>query len=202
MMVQDSGLTLWNATITIPRDQFKGSRDLQQSLDGVLTFRPLPFVSRVVFVATPHRGSPIADSQFGEAIAAMVRRPAEVGARFAEIEAQNGPDVISPEIRGRALNAITNLRTDSPILAALDQMPIQPGVTYHSIIPLIDRIVENDGVVEYRSSHLEGAASEHIFAGTHFSQQDPAVTHELARILHEHLAAPHPESKPITTAKK
>jgi pimeloyl-ACP methyl ester carboxylesterase len=188
MMVQDSKRALWDATITVPRDQFKGSAKLQEALDNVLIFRPLPFVTRVVFIATPHRGSPIANSRFGQTIAALVRRPADVEAHIAEIEAMNGPDVISPEMRGRALNAITNLRTDSPILAALDQIPIQPGVTYHSIIPLIDGNTPIDGVVEYRSSHLEGAESERIFAGTHFSQQDPFVTRELDRILREHLA--------------
>ncbi len=77
-------------------------------------------------------------------------------ARIAQIEALNGPDVISPEMRGRALNAINNLRTDSPILAALDRIPIQPGVKYHSIIPLIGGTTDTDGVVEYRSSHLDG----------------------------------------------
>ncbi len=145
-------------------------------------------MSRVVFIATPHRGSPIADSRFGQTIASMVRRPARLDAHIAEIEALNGPDVISPEMRGRALNAITNLRTDSPILAALDRIPIQPGVRYHSIIPLIEGTTDTDGVVEYRSSHLEGALSERIFAGTHVSQQDPVVTRELDRILEEHLA--------------
>ena len=189
MMVQDSKLAVWNATITIPRDQFKASPQVRQSLESVLIFRPLPFVARVVFIATPHRGSPIADSRFGQTIAALVRRPANVAAHIAEIEAMNGPDVISPELRGRAINAIENLRTDSPILSALYEIPIQPGVTYHSIIPLIDGGLATDGVVEYRSSHLDGAASERIFAGTHLSQQDPIATSELARILREHLAA-------------
>jgi pimeloyl-ACP methyl ester carboxylesterase len=189
MAVQDSKLALWDAAITVPRDQFHGPPELQQALDNVFTFRPLPFVKRVVFVATPHRGSPIADSRFGQAIADRVRRPAKMDARIAEIEALNGPDVLSPEMRGRALNAISNLRTDSPILAALDRIPIQPGVRYHSIIPLIEGTTNTDGVVEYRSSHLEGALSEKIFAGTHISQQDPVVTRELDRILQEHLAA-------------
>jgi pimeloyl-ACP methyl ester carboxylesterase len=189
MMAQESRLTLWDAAITVPRDQFKAPPELQKTLDSVLTFRPLPMVSRLVFIATPHRGSPVADSRFGQAMAAMVRRPAELDAHIAEIEALNGPDVISPEIRGRALNAINNLRTDSPILAALDRIPIEPDVKYHSIIPLIGGTTDTDGVVEYRSSHLDGAASERIVAGTHVSQQDPGVIHELARILREHLAA-------------
>jgi pimeloyl-ACP methyl ester carboxylesterase len=199
MMAQDSKLAVWDATITVPRNEFKGSPELQQSLGNALTFHPLPFVSRVVFIATPHRGSPIANSRFGQAIAGMVRRPAKMDAHIAEIEALNGPDVISPEMRGRALNAITNLRTDSPMLAALNRLPIQPGVPYHSIIPLIDGTTNTDGVVEYHSSHVEGAASERIFAGTHISQQDPIATRELDRILREHLAA---TDTPFTASKR
>jgi hypothetical protein len=62
-------------------------------------------------------------------------------------------------------------------------------VRYHSIIPLIGGTADTDGVVEYRSSHLEGAASELVFAGTHISQQEPPVIRELDRVLRDHLAA-------------
>jgi pimeloyl-ACP methyl ester carboxylesterase len=189
MMVQDSNLTLWNAVITVPHDQFKAPPELQKTLDDVLIYRRRPSVSRVVFIATPHRGSPIADSRFGKVVSDLVRRPAQLDARIAEIEALNGPDVISPEMRGHALNAITNLRTDSPLLAALNRIPIDQRVPYHSIIPLIGGTMDTDGVVEYRSSHLEGAASEAIVPGTHLSQQDPDVIRELRRILHQHTDA-------------
>jgi triacylglycerol esterase/lipase EstA (alpha/beta hydrolase family) len=187
MMVQDTKLTLWNSAITVPHDQFKAPAEFQTTLDDLLIFGPLAFVRRVVFIATPHRGSPIADSGFGQAMADMVRRPAEQNERLALIEALNGPDVISPEMRGRALNAISNLRTDSPILAALNRIPIQPNVPYHTIIPLIGGNSDTDGVVEYKSSHLDGARSERIVVGTHLSQQDPDVIRELERILREHL---------------
>jgi hypothetical protein len=46
-----------------------------------------------------------------------------------------------------------------------------------------------DGVVPYRSSHLEKAESEKIVPGDHSSQHDPDVTAELRRILLLHLKA-------------
>ncbi len=189
MMAQDSELQLWNATITVARDQLKAPPEFKKTLDDAMIFRPVPFVSRLVFIATPHRGSPIADSGFGQAVSNLVRRNVEMDTRLAEVEALNGTDVISAEMRGHAINAISNLRTDSPILSALDRIPIQPRVPYHSIIPLIGGTADTDGVVEYRSSHLKGAVSELVFAGSHISQQDPPVIHELDRILREHLAA-------------
>ena len=134
MMAQDSELQLWNATITVAPEHLKAPPDFRKSLDEVLIFRPVPFVSRLVFIATPHRGSPIADSGFGQAVANLVRRNVEMDARIAEVEALNGPDVISPELRGHAINAISNLRTDSPILAALNRIPIERRVRYHSIM--------------------------------------------------------------------
>jgi hypothetical protein len=57
---------------------------------------------------------------------------------------------------------------------------------------LIGGVISTDGVVEHRSSHVAGAVSEHIVAGTHLSQQAPAVTRELNRILLEHLDAEAP----------
>ncbi|WP_435009895.1 esterase/lipase family protein [Tundrisphaera lichenicola] len=187
MMVQDSGLKLWEAAFRRPVAELKASPRTRKALDDALIFDPLPFVKRVIFIATPHRGSPIADQWFGRTIASMIRRTSEQAEIAKEIVELNGPDLIAPELRRMPLNAIGNLRTDSPILQTLDKIPIDPSVPYHSIIPQIGKLLPTDGVVEYRSSHLEGSESELVFPGTHFSQKDPVVTAELTRILREHI---------------
>src|SRR5262249_17927844 len=89
LMTQDSKRVLWDAAITVPRDEFKAPPDLQKTLDDVLIYRRRPSVSRVVFIATPHRGSPIADSRFGQVVSDLVRRPAQLDARIAELESLN-----------------------------------------------------------------------------------------------------------------
>ncbi len=188
MMVQETGLALWNAAITVPYDRFKAPPELRKKMTDALVFQPLPMVRRVVFVATPHRGSPLANDLLGRVVSGLVQGPESQIEGLAEIESLNGPNVISRELCGRRLNAVGNLRTDSPILTALDQIPVTPGVPCHSIIPLIGGFASTDGVVEYRSSHLDFVESEHILPGTHFSQEDPNVTRELRRILEEHLA--------------
>lgn len=187
MMTQDSRLVLWDSAINVAHDRFKSPPELATALDDALIFRPLPFVRRVVFIASPHRGSPLANDLLGRVVSGLVQSPDTLNQGIAEIEELNGPHVISRELKGRRLNAIGNLRTDSPILAALDRIPIDPAVPYHSIIPLIGGYTKSDGVVQYRSSHLEGALSERIVSGTHFSQSKPDVTGELRRILREHL---------------
>ena len=183
MMVQDSGLALWDAAFRRPVKDLKASPETRKILDESLIFDPLPFVKRVVFIATPHRGSPIADQWFGRTIASLIRRTSEQAEISRELVALNGPDLIAPELRKMPLNAIGNLRTDSPILKALDQIPIDPKVPYHSIIPQIGGVLTTDGFFEYLSTHLGGAWSpELIVPGTHFSQKDPDVTEELRRI--------------------
>jgi pimeloyl-ACP methyl ester carboxylesterase len=192
MMAQRTGTALWNAAITVPPDRFRAPPELRESLNELLVFEPVPFVSRLVFIATPHRGSPLANGPIGWAVSSLMRRPMEQAERIAEIEALNGPNVFTRELRSSALNAISSLRTDSPILAALDRIPIKASVPYHSIIPLLMRDADSDGVVDYVSSHLEGAESEKIVAGDHSSQETPEVTSEIRRILLEHLGAEAP----------
>ncbi len=187
MMAQKTGSALWDAAITVPRDRFRAPRELREPLEKTLVFEPVPFVSRVIFIATPHRGSPIANGPIGWAFSHLMRRPLEQAERITEIETLNGPRVLTAELRGSALNAINSLRTDSPILAALDQIPIEPSIPFHSIIPLLGPKVDSDGVVPYSSSHVNGAESEKIVAGDHSSQESPEVTREIRRILLEHL---------------
>jgi pimeloyl-ACP methyl ester carboxylesterase len=202
MMAQDSGLALWNSAILVPPAQFKAPADLRKIVDDSLVFRPLPFVRRVVFIATPHRGSPLANDVVGQVASSLVRRPDDVAQQFAEIEDLNGRDVISQDLMRRGRNAVGNLRTDSPILTALDKIPIDANIPYHSIIPLIGGFTGTDGIVEYRSSHLDHPVSEKIVSGTHFSQERPEVTEELRRILRAHLETVNGQSPRVERAER
>lgn len=189
MMAQSTGLTLWDAAFRRPPGELRASDETREILHRSLIFRPTPFVKRIVFIATPHRGSPIADQWFGRTIAAFIRRTDQQARISKEIVEMNGPDLIAPELRRMPLNAIGNLRSDSPILKALNEIPIDPTIPYHSIIPQLAGKLPSDGIVPYRSSHLDGARSELIVSGTHSAQQNPEVTAELRRILRLHLDA-------------
>ena len=65
------------------------------------------------------------------------------------------------------------------------------GVAAHSIIAVLGEgspLLLNDGVVTYRSVHLEGDESEKIVHSSHSMQSDPATIQEVRRILREHVA--------------
>ena len=187
MMIQNSGMALWNASFSRPVNELEASPKTRAMLVNSMIFRPLPFIRRVVFVATPHRGSPLADQFVGRTIASFVKRTSDMAELSKELVELNGPDLIAPEFRDIPFNAVSNLRTDSPILKALNQIPISPKVPYHSIIPQIGGALPTDGVVLYGSSHLDGAESEAIVSGSHFAMPNPSVTAEVKRILLLHL---------------
>jgi hypothetical protein len=65
-------------------------------------------------------------------------------------------------------------------------IPVAPGVAAHSIIAVQGKgPVEagNDGVVEYKSAHIDGVESELVVDSGHSSQGNPHTVEEVRRIL-------------------
>ncbi len=66
---------------------------------------------------------------------------------------------------------------ESPILKTLSELPIAPGVPYHSIVanlfPGGPPGLWTDGVVSYESAHLDGAESEVMIRHNHFANDTP-----------------------------
>ena len=70
MTAIDSGTRFWDSSFTVPLAQLDISPEAREVLQRSLFFEPLPFVSRVVFIATPHRGS----YRAGDYIANLLRK--------------------------------------------------------------------------------------------------------------------------------
>jgi hypothetical protein len=78
-------------------------------------------------------------------------------------------------------------------IRALQEIPVAPSVTVHSIIAVEgDGPVEqgNDGVVEYASAHIEPVQSELVVKSGHSVQGNPHAIEEVRRILLKHLEVP------------
>jgi hypothetical protein len=95
--------------------------------------------------------------------------------------------------RGPNFGSVYGMRPGSRFLEALAATPIAPGIAAHSIIPVTGSgASENasDGVVTYRSAHIDGVESELVipFSG-HSVQGHPLATAEVRRILLEHATA-------------
>ena len=151
-------------------------------------FEHQPYVTRVVFIATPHGGSFRVSSFLLGIVRKLVTLPLAIVSGLDEIATQN------PGIRREAVpTAMEGMRPGHRFVRTLSASPIAPGVTMHSIIPVENEGPpqgQDDGVVKYESAHLEAVASEKIVHSTHSTQSTPATILEVRRILYEHLGIP------------
>ena len=75
MAAIDTGSRLWDHISRKPLDELRLQPETRELLQQSLFLEPEPFVGRVVFVATPHRGSYLAEYSLGSFIAGFVRLP-------------------------------------------------------------------------------------------------------------------------------
>jgi hypothetical protein len=89
------------------------------------------------------------------------------------------------------ITSIDSMDPNNPALMALSKLPVSPEIRSHSIMGVQgdgDPYRGSDGVVDYRSAHLENVNSEYIIQpGGHSIQQHPLAIEEVRRILHLHL---------------
>jgi len=84
------------------------------------------------------------------------------------------------------------MQPGNPFVRTLSDSPLAPDVTAHSIVAVQgkgDLLGLNDGVVAYRSAHLQGVESEKIVQSSHSLQSNAATILEVRRILREHVEA-------------
>jgi hypothetical protein len=181
MQVTDSGRGIWNEAFG-PRAQalyFQVSNDSR--IKRALIFHANPTVKCVIFVATPHRGSGLATGGIGAIAIRLIRLPFDLLSEIPEVVA----DALKLGGRGSSIpTSIQGLSPNSPLLHALDHLPIQ--AVHYSIIG--DRGRGNtpdssDGVVPYWSSHLASARSEKIVPTGHEAMDNPQAVEEIRRIL-------------------
>jgi hypothetical protein len=164
--------------------------DTRKLARSIVAVRPLPFVRRVLFVATPHRGSYVAGNWLAHQIARFVRLPGQL-LRVTEDILLKDPE-LAVRFRGR-LSSVNAMTPGSPVITVLAPAPLAPGVTGHSIIAVKGEgrfQQDTDGVVAYSSAHLEGMASELVVNSGHSVQQTPEAIEEVRRILIEHITHP------------
>jgi pimeloyl-ACP methyl ester carboxylesterase len=190
-----SGDQIWNAVATKPIDELDLSDEARALLKRGLFVEPLPDVSRVVFISTPHRGSFIAGSAV---IANLVRRlttlPVRIGGMSSELNRN-----LAAARSSFVPTAVDNMSPGSPFIEGLQQIPVAPSIPAHSIISVdgTGPVEEgDDGVVEYSSAHIDEAVSEFIVRSPHSCQAKPDTMGEVRRILRLHVGLPTVGSNP------
>lgn len=186
--VIDPGDRLWRRFSDRPFDEVSFRPKTRRLLEAAFFPKPLPFVRRVVFIATPHHGSYVAALSVSRLLARFVRLPADVAEATTDFATGHSLR------RGRSgvvsgFGAITGMIPGSAGIEALAAEPIMPAVRAHSIIAVRgDGPPEDgaDGVVRYESAHLPGVDSEKVVRAGHSCQGERPVIAEVERILWLH----------------
>lgn len=187
----DPGTRLWDGVSDRPLDEMDVSEKTRDLLRRALYVEPVRAVKRVVFVSTPHRGSflnsvRLAGWQPSRWLSGLVKLPGNLLAAGADLVNAGGGLTFD-----RIPTSIDNMTPGNPFLETLAEIPVRPGVVSHSIIPVKgDGPYEegNDGVVEYRSAHVEDVESELVVRSGHSTQATWETIEEIRRILFEHAA--------------
>ena len=181
MQVTSSGRAIWDETFRRKAQEFYARVPNDSRLKQALIFQANPTIKRVIFIATPHRGSRLAVGKIGTIAIWLIRLPLDLWKEIPETIAHalnfNGQRAILP-------TSVQGLSPNSPLLHALDRLPIE--AVHHSIVGdrgRGDTPNSSDGVVPYSSSHLASAQSEKIVPTGHEPMADPQAIEEIRRIL-------------------
>jgi pimeloyl-ACP methyl ester carboxylesterase len=188
----DTDDKLLQAILKTNRLEDLGLTTKQQALIRRYTcFEALPFVKRVVFISTPHRGSYLAGSFARRLARKLVTLPSRLVTASTDFTGLTEKLDIPKDLQG-VPTSLDSMSPHNPIQLALAEIPLAPGVKGHSIIAVQgegDYHKGKDGLVAYDSAHVDYVESEFIVRGHHSCQGLPPTIEEVRRILHEHLAS-------------
>jgi pimeloyl-ACP methyl ester carboxylesterase len=187
LMVVNSGNEFWNNISGVPFTQVKLSNDTSTLLHRAVFFDALPFVTRVVFISTPHKGSYLAENWLGMLARRFVAMPAAF--TNAALELSQLREQVALRGSWKMPTAVDNMDWSNPGLRTLYSLPIAPWVHVNSIIPVLTEPIATaeDGVVRYSSAHIEPVESELVvYPSGHSTQATTQTIEEVRRILYEH----------------
>ena len=161
-------------------------------LKELFLFNPPNQTSRIVFMATPHRGSSFADTWIGRLGQRLISLPDFILTEVIKTGTFSGDMLLlNPEKLQQELTSIRQLSPTSPFIEGIQEIRPSPGIPIHTIIGSRSQIQEltdsSDGIVPYQSSHLDWATSEQIVPSGHSVQDNIATAIILRYILRKHL---------------
>lgn len=175
-----------------PIEQITENKDTREAIRQLTMYDAMEQPDRVVFLAAPHRGSPMADRFFSSLMTNLIRLPKKLTVDLVDLTLNDfGSLLTSGESSSKGwFTSVGSLSPSYPAYKALDRVPFREGLKIHSVIG--DRGKggtpdSSDGIVPYWSSHLAAVESEVIVPAGHSVQNSPECATEVKRILKLHL---------------
>ena len=191
----DTGDKLWQLISKTNIDALNIDVPTRELLRSNFFFKPLPCVSRVIFIATPHRGSYQNTSFVQNLLNRFIELPGDLMEMSANLMKLHDTLNLPPSLRKGVPTSLSGMATDNPFMLTLADIPVAPGIKCNSIIAIKGRDQPPkgaDGVVQYTSAHVDYAESEYIVRSGHSCQGNPLTIEEVRRILLKNLAEAEP----------
>ena len=169
--------------------------DERELIRRALIFEPCPDVGRVVFIAAPHRGSDVAAKHIVHRLAKLIKLPRDIGRSMTDVLKQAGTAATGDTAKAKIElpNGVDDLNPHSRINTIMGDYPPSSDIPFHSIIAIGEdgkskpQSEWDDGLVKYKSAHLDGAQSEMLVEDVHNTYGNPVTIAEVKRILMLHL---------------
>jgi pimeloyl-ACP methyl ester carboxylesterase len=176
---------LWKAISDTPLESVVESGPIPAEAVADFLFEPVPFVKRVIFIATPHRGSNWSEQPLGLIGRWLIEVPQQARDEYARLVRSNpglfrNPSPTPP-------TSIDHLSPSSSIMRATSELRPASRVEAHSIIGsgyLLPDGYLGDGVVAVLSARIPTVRTEYFVHATHSGiLNSQATTAELTCIL-------------------
>lgn len=189
LMVSDSGDVIWKAAFDIPSEQLHGTPSDLAIVDSVFRFHPYPGVTRTIFLAAPHLGSPYVDSLIGQVALRVVHAHAPELDALVRVAAENRAHenpLLAQDYERYGLSSISTLRDAQPVSHAAQSLMPVTGVRYYTFAgDLPGTNPPGDGFVPLKSALIPGAISTTIVKDGHQLYLNDEVLAKILEILRQ-----------------
>ncbi len=199
LMTLNSGDDFWKLVSAEPFDNVKLPDAAREELQQTFFFQRESCVTRCIFIGTPHHGSKLSPSPLGRLAVSLVQMPGDLMTASHDLIKDN-PN-LPALLRPRPLpTSVDLLAPNAPALELMAARSHPPRVHYHTIAGVVSTATTDverwiigegrdpgDGIVPYKSAHIEGVDSELVVPADHFHvHHHPTAIQEVRRILLEH----------------
>jgi triacylglycerol esterase/lipase EstA (alpha/beta hydrolase family) len=133
--VTDPKTVFYDSNFRKPIDQLKVSADTRKLIRDTTLYQPLTEPKRVVFLAVPHRGSPMANLKPAVWFSRLIRLPKTLTVELLDTTLLAVGDVVQGDDPTKRLpTSINSLSPNNRATVALNKLALPGKITFHSVI--------------------------------------------------------------------